>query len=129
MKELLGRLEEESIKNIKFGRGTISLEYDGKKIKNRIIVEKHQKFVGRWDEVLNVVYIDDDLDDLGRKAVALHETIEKNVSQKYDLDPYEEAHDIATMKEREFVEKNKGNWRSHQMKVAYIWKKESKRSH
>ncbi|MBL7170342.1 MAG: hypothetical protein ISS48_04960, partial [Candidatus Aenigmarchaeota archaeon] len=60
-KELLGRLEEEPVKKIKFGRGTISLEYDGKKIKNRIIVEKHQKFVGRWDEVLNVVYIDDDL--------------------------------------------------------------------
>jgi len=129
MKELLGRLEEEPVKNVKFRRGWISLEYDGKKLKNQIVIEKHQKFVGRWDKDINAVYLDDDLEGMDMEAVAVHETIEKYVSQKYDLDPYREAHDIATLKEREFIEKNKGNWHSHQLKVAHIWRKESKISH
>jgi len=129
MKELIGRLEEESIKNVKFRRGWIFFEYDRKKLKNQIVIEKHQEFVGRWDSDINVVYVDDDLVGIDMEAVAVHETIEKYVSQKYDLDPYREAHDIATLKEREFIEENKGNWQSHQLKVAHIWRKESKRSH
>ncbi len=129
MEELLGRLEEEPVKNIKFKEGWIHLEYDGTKIKNYIVVEKHQKCIGRWDTQLHAVYVDDDLDEMSRKAIAVHESIEKYVSQKYDLDPYKEAHDIATIKEREFLEENDGDWRSHQIKVGLIWKKESEVSH
>ena len=129
MKELLGRLEEEPIKNVRFTKGWISLEYDGKKLKNQIVIEKHQVFVGRWDLDINIVYLDDDLEGIDMEAVAVHETIEKYVSQNYGLDPYEEAHEIATFKEKEFIEKNKGNWQSHQIIVGKIWKKESKRSH
>ena len=128
-KELLGRLEEEPIKTVKFSRGWIFVEYDGEKIVDHIIIEKHQEYVGRWDIDLNVVYVDDDLEGLDMEAVVVHEVIEKYVSQKYDLDPYKEAHDIATIKEREFLEKKRGNWQSHQLKVAHIWKMESKRSH
>ena len=92
MKKLLKRLKEEPIKGVKFKKNWISLKYNGAKLKNQIVIEKHQKFVGRWDEDINVVYIDDDLEGLDMQAVAVHETIEKYVSQKYDLDPYEEAH-------------------------------------
>ena len=60
-KELLGRLEDESIDKVKFSRGWILLEYDGKKLVNHIIVESHQQFVGRWDVDLNAVYVDNDL--------------------------------------------------------------------
>ncbi len=123
------RLERKSIKNIKFNKGWIFLEFDGEKLKNKIIVEKHQKFVGRWDMIINAVYVDDDLEGLDMEAVAVHETIEKYVSQKYNLDTYGDAHVIATTKEREFIEKKKGNWKSHQIKISNIWKKESSKSH
>ena len=129
MKKLMARLKKESLKKVKFSRGWIFVEYDGKILVNHIIIEKHQEFVGRWDIDLNVVYIDDDLEGLDMEAVAVHETIEKYVSQEYELDPYGESHDIATIKEKEFVQKNKGNWKSHQIKIAHIWRKESKRSH
>jgi len=129
MKELLGRLEEEPISNVKFSKGWISLEYDEKKLKNQIVIERHQKFVGRWDKDINAIYLDDDLEGIDMEAVAVHETIEKYVSQKYDLNPYKEAHDIATIKEREFIESNKKSWQSHQLKVAHVWKKESEISH
>jgi len=129
MKELIRRLEEESFKNVKFRRGWVSLEYDGKKLKNQIVIEKHQKFVGRWDQDINAVYLDDDLEGIDMEAVAVHETIEKYISQKYEFDPYREAHAIATLKEKEFIKENKGNWQSHQLKVAHIWRKESKRSY
>ena len=129
MKELLGRLEDEPIKNIEFKGGWVSLEYDGKKLKNKIIVEKHQEFVGRWDVYINAVYLDDDLKGIDMEAVAIHETIEKYVSQKYGLNSYKDGHEIATMKEREFIEKKNGSWVSHQTKVANVWKKENKKQY
>ena len=129
MKEILAQLEDEPVKNVKFKKNWISLNYDGNNIKNQIIVEKHQEFVGRWDVDINIVYVDDDLKGLDMEAIALHETIEKYISQKYDFDPYKESHDIATMKEREYIEKKKGKWKSHQIKVGKIWKNESKKSH
>ena len=129
MKELLGRLKKEPISSVEFRRGWDSLEYDGKKLKNHIIIEKHQEFVGRWDLDINAVYLDDDLEGLDMEAVAVHETIEKYVSKQYKIDSYKDAHEIATLKEKEFIEKSKGNWQSHQLKVAHIWKKESEISH
>ena len=129
MKQLLGRLEEEPVKKVRFSRDWVFIEYDGKVIVNHIIVDKHERCVGRWDMILNVVYVDDDLKGLDMEAVVVHEAIEKYVSQKYNLDPYEEAHEIATAKEREYLEKHKGDWKSHQLKIAHIWKKESRRSH
>lgn len=126
--DLVERLKKEPVKNVKFTKDFISFEYDGKKIRNIIIIEKHQKFVGRWDKILNVVYLDDDLKGLDLEAVALHESIEKYVSQKYGLKPFEEAHEIATVKEREYMERKKGNWASHQIKAGIIWKKEAAKS-
>jgi len=129
MKELIGRLEDEPIKKVKFTRGTVSLEYDGKKLKNRIVIEEHETFVGRWDIDINAVYVDNDLDELDMQAVAVHETIEKYVSQKYDLDPYKKAHYIATVKEREFLKRHRKDWKSHQIKVGKVWRKEAKRTY
>jgi hypothetical protein len=126
MDKILEKLKKEPLKSAKFSRGWIFLEFDNQVIINHVVIERHQRCVGRWDMDLNVVYVDNDLKGIDMEAVAVHESVEKYVSQKYNLNPYKEAHDIATIKEKEFVKKNKGNWKSHQLKVAYIWRNENK---
>ena len=122
---LIKHLMKEPMKKIKITEDRISLEYDGKKIKNKIITKKHERCVGSWSSTTDEIFVDNDLHGKDRDAVAVHETIEKYVSQTYGLPEDLEAHKIATAKEREFFEKKGGNWRSHQIKVGYVWKREN----
>ena len=124
---LIKSLMREKVKNVKIKNGWISLEYDGEKIRNRIIIRKHEGFVGSWAKTKDKIYIDNDLKGKDRDAVAVHETVEKFVSQKYGLDEDTDAHKIATEKEREYLEKVGGNWRSHQMKVTKVWMREGRK--
>jgi hypothetical protein len=121
-------LKREKVKNIQFGKNWISLEYDSEKIKDKIVIKKHEKHVGNWAKTKDVVYIDDDLKGkIDAKAVALHETIEKFVVQKYGFSDSLEAHDIANVKEREYLERIDGTWLEHQRKVDKAWRKERKK--
>jgi len=128
VKYLVRILKREKIKNIKFGRDWVSFEYDGEKIKDRIVIKKHESYVGSWAKTKDKVYIDDDLK--GKtdvKAVALHEAIEKFIAQKYGLRDDVEAHDLANFKEKEFLERVDGTWMKHQRKVNKVWRKEGKK--
>ncbi|MDI6826563.1 MAG: hypothetical protein QMD36_05285 [Candidatus Aenigmarchaeota archaeon] len=125
---LIKSLMREKVKNVKIKNDWISLEYDGEKIKNKIVIKRHEWFVGSWAKTRDKVYIDDDLKGKkNRDAIAVHEVIEKFVAQKYGLDEDTDAHKIATEKEREYFEKIGGNWRSHQMKVTRVWMREGKK--
>jgi len=125
---LIKSLMREKVKNVRVKNGWVSLEYDGEKIKYKIITKKHEWFVGSWARTKNKIYVDDDLKGKkDRDAVAVHEAVEKFVAQKYGLEEDREAHIVATEKEREFLEKIGGDWRKHQMKVAKVWIREGKR--
>ena len=125
---LIKSLIREKVKNIEIKNKWVSLEYDGEKIKYKIVVKKHEVFVGSWAKTKDKVYIDNDIKGKkNRDAIAVHEAIEKFVTQKYGLDEDTDAHKIATEKEREYFEKIGGNWRSHQMKVTKVWMKEGKK--
>ena len=121
-------LKREKVKNIQFGKDWVSFEYDGEKIKNKIIIKKHESYVGSWAKTKDKVYIDDDIKGkIDVKAVALHESIEKFASQKYGLRYDVEAHDLADAKEKEFLERVDGTWVEHQRKVDKVWRKEGKK--
>ena len=125
---LIKSLMREKVKNVKIKNGWVSLKYDGEKIKFKIVIKEHEWFVGSWAKTRDKVYIDNDLKGKkNRDAVAVHEAIEKFVTQKYGLDEDTDAHKIATVKEREYLKKIGGNWRSHQMKVTKVWMREGKR--
>ena len=127
-KYLIKSLIREKVKNVKIKNGRISLKYDGEKITNKIAIKKHEWFVGSWAKTRGKVYIDNDLKGKkDRDAVAVHEAVEKFVAQKYGLDEDTTAHKIATEKEREYLEKIGGDWRSHQMKVTKVWIREGKK--
>lgn len=124
-KKLIRSLMMKHAKNVKFGKNWISLEYDGKKIKNRIKIVKHEWGVGDWDRSKNVVFIDNDLirkRDI--RLVALHECIEKYVAQKYKLNVDDEAHPIAEAVEKRYFTMTDGSWKRHQKKVEKVWIKE-----
>jgi len=127
-KYLIKTLIKEPIKNLEIDDKWISFEYDGEEVSNEIIIKKHEGYVGSWGKTRNRVYIDDSLK--GKKdikAIALHESIEKLVAQKYGLDEDTDAHRIATEKEREFLGKIGGNWEEHQRKVNRVWKLEGEK--
>jgi len=125
---LIKSLIREKVKNVKIKNDQISLKYDGEKITNKIVIKKHEWFVGSWAKTRGKVYIDNDLKGKkDRDAVAVHEVIEKFVAQKYGLDEDTDAHKVATEKEKEYLEKIGGDWRSHQMKVTKVWMSEGKK--
>jgi len=124
---LIKSLLREKVKNVVIKKDRVSLEYDGEKIKNKIVTRKHEVHVGSWAKTIGKVFVDDDLKGKNRDSVALHEAIEKFVAQKYGLDEDTDAHMIAEEKEREYFEKTNGKWRSHQMKVTKVWMREGKK--
>ena len=112
-------------KNVKFGKNWVSLEYDGHKIKNKIKVVKHEWGVGDWERSKNVVIIDNDLKrERDIQSVALHESIEKYVAQKYKLKIDDEAHPIAEAVEKRYFRILDGSWKRHQKNVEKVWIKE-----
>ena len=127
-KYLIRSLLKEKVKKVKIKKGWISFEFDGEKISNRIIMRKHEGYVGSWAKTKDKVYVDDDLKGKGDiHALALHESIEKFVTQKYGFPEDAESHEIATQKEKEFLEKMSGDWKKHQRKVEKVWIMEGKR--
>lgn len=106
---------------------TIIVEYDGRKLKNKIEIMKHLGYVGAFHTKRNMVSCDDDLTDpKEQKTICVHETIEKYVSKKYGLDIDIEAHEVATAIERKFAKRIGVNWLGYNRRVAWIHDKESK---
>ena len=127
-KYLIKALIKEAIKKLEITDKWISFEYDGEEVSNEIIIKKHEVYVGSWAKSRNRVYIDDNIKEKKRiKALALHESIEKLVAQKYGLGEDTDAHRIATAKEKEFLEKIGGDWEKHQRKVHKVWKLEGEK--
>jgi len=124
---LVKSLIREPIRNVRVEKDWITFNYDGTTIRNKIVFKKHEPFVGNWSKKKNEVYIDDDLaGKLDIRALALHEAVEKFVCQKYGLSDNKEGHQVATAKERMFLERIDGKWDKHEKKVEKVWNKEAK---
>jgi len=120
-------LKKEKVKRVKIKNGWISFDYDGEKIRNKIVIRKHEGYVGSWARTTDKVYVDDNLKGKDRDAIALHEAVEKFVTQKYGFPEDAESHDIATIKEREYLEKIGGDWKKHERKVHRVWRLEGRK--
>jgi len=127
-KQLIRALKEEPIRKVKFKADWVSFEYDGVKIRNKVVVRKHEPLVGSWAKNENIVYVDDDIKnrkELG--ALAIHESIEKYVTQRYGLKWDKESHRIALVKEKEFLQRKHGNWRKYLDHINWVWRKEGRK--
>lgn len=123
-KKLLQKLLDSPVSNVRFSKQRVSLDFLGRRISDRIVV-KREKHVAEWSRRRKQVFIDREISGFDReksfRALCVHEVVEKFVAEKFGLTVDNEAHAVATRKEREFLEKCGGNWRSHELIVYWDW--------
>ena len=126
-RELMKILLKSPVTNIKFARHKISLTFFGHRVSDKFIVKK-VNHVGEWSRRRKEVTVDKSFNIKERKkelkSLALHEAVERFLVKTYGLNTDNEAHLVAKQKEKEFLEREKGNWRSHQMNVFWDWHKQ-----
>lgn len=114
------------ITDIKFSKGRISLSFFGNRISDKIII-KREDHVAEWSRKRKEIFIDKNFGEKEKeksfRALCIHELIERFLYEKFGLNVDEEAHVVATQKEKEYLESVKGNWKSHELKVFWDWHK------
>ena len=129
LSKLMKTLSKKSVSDVKFNWHTISLKYDNKRLKAKVVMRKHLRWVGEWSYRKNTVHFDDDLLAKDVVPVLVHELVEMYVAKTYNLDEDKEAHPIAQIIERRFFrEHNKLGlaWPRHEKRVTRVWRKERK---
>ena len=115
------------VKNVRFSGDGISLEFNGKKLVNQVIVVPHEVWVESWDRHKPIVYIDDDMPKKYRRYLAIHGTLEKRNDEK-GMDPYGEGHVLAHLAERQvFLRKHTmKEWDAYGILAELVFRKELK---
>ena len=126
-KKLAKKLLKIPVKSLRFFDGRISFSFFGHKISDTIVIKK-EDHVAEWSRRHREVFIDKKFGkremNKSFKALALHEAVEKFLVERCHLKLDEEAHVVATAKEKEILEKLGGNWRSHELIVYWDWHKQ-----
>lgn len=128
--ELMKKFLGEPVTNVRFFGNKISLTYLGCRISDKCVVRKNPH-VGEWSRRRKEVIVDKNFDNEKRKkefrSLCVHEAVERFLVKTYGLNTDNEAHVVATRKEKEFLKSEKGNWRSHQMHVFWDWHKQGEK--
>lgn len=119
-------LLNQPVTKIKFSKNKVSLNFFGKRISDKITLKK-EPHVAEWSRKRKEIFIDRNFGkkeiEKSFKALCVHEVIERFLVKTYGLKLDEEAHVVATRKEKEFLGSEKGNWKSHELKVFWDWHK------
>ncbi|MBI2628727.1 hypothetical protein HYW74_01435 [Candidatus Pacearchaeota archaeon] len=114
------------VKNIRFSGNRISLSFFNHKISDKITI-KREDHVAEWSRKRKEIFIDRNFGEREKeksfRALCIHEVIESFLVKEFKLRLDEEAHVVATQKEKEYLESAKGNWKSHELKVFWDWHK------
>ena len=114
------------LQNVKFSGNKISLTFFGHRISDRIMIQR-EDHVAEWSRKRKEIFIDKKISAEDRKnsfrALCVHEVIEKFLVEKFGFKLDEEAHLVATQKEKEYLKSVRGNWRSHELIVYWDWHK------
>ena len=115
------------VKGVKFSKGnrSVSLSFADERVACAIRVQR-EVYVGHWGRKSGI-RIDRSMLSKGRgrsfKALCVHEAVEKFLVESYGLREDEEAHVVATAKERQYLEAAGGDWNAHQALVYRLWTK------
>jgi len=125
-KEFIKILLKTPVKEVKFSKNRISLTFFGHRISDNIKI-KSEEYVAEWSRRRKEIFIDKEITSSDKKksfkALCVHELIEKFLVEKFGLNLDEEAHLVATKKEKEYLESINGNWRSHESITYWDWHK------
>ena len=124
---LAQELAEEPVRNVSYTPESISLTFNGELISNEIQIKPHESWVGSWSRKKQVIYIDDDLPEEWRETIAVHETIEKYLRERYGLNENAEGHETAEeIEKRNFLKTySQKEWEKYNRVVERIHRKES----
>lgn len=102
--------------------GKISFLFDGTQISNTIVVVPKNERVGQFDLLKNAVYVDDDVAQKWIKYLSIHESIERYLKLKYDLNENAEGHVLANdIEKREFLKSHPlSEWRQYDKTVKFV---------
>lgn len=101
---LIKRLEHEPVRILHYDPHHIEISYDGQIIEDRIVVQPFVPMVGSWSRTSDTVYVDRKVPKAERKAIAVHEAVERYAALSYGLDPMFDAHVVASGPEARVVE-------------------------
>lgn len=114
------------ITQVQFSGRKISLTFFGHRISDKVMV-KREDHVADWSRRRKEIFIDKKISEKDReksfKVLCIHEVIEKFLVEKFGLKLDTEAHIVATQKEKEYLKKLDGNWKSHELIVYWDWHK------
>lgn len=112
------------VREVTFRGNRISLTFFGQRISDTIRI-KREDHVADWSRRRKEIFIDKKITVADRKksfqALCVHEVIEKFLVEKFGLRLDEEAHVVATQKEKEYLQHHGGNWRSHELIIYWDW--------
>ncbi len=113
-----------SVREVTFRGNRISLTFFGQRISDTIRI-KREDHVADWSRRRKEIFIDKGITAADRKksfqALCVHEVVEKFLVEKFGLRLDEEAHVVATRKEKEYLQHHGGNWRSHELIIYWDW--------
>lgn len=116
------------VKNVEFVGGMSNVEFsNGAVVNNRVEIVPHEEWVASWDRNRPLIRIDDDVPDRYRFPLAVHESIEKLVEEKYKLSAMNEGHDLAEAIEKEWFMQhfNPQEWLVYSKIIERVHRKES----
>lgn len=112
------------VREVTFKGHRISLTFFGQRISDTIRI-KREDHVADWSRRRKEIFIDKRITAADRKksfqALCVHEVVEKFLVEKFGLRLDEEAHVVATQKEKEYLQHHGGNWRSHELIIYWDW--------
>jgi len=121
-------LVRKPVKDVRFSGGNkrVALTFCGERVCYKVLAER-EVYIGDWSRRRAELHVDKELFSREHirsfKALAVHEAVEKLLSEKYGLRVDDEAHAVATAKERQYLRHEGGNWKNHQMVVHRLWLK------
>ena len=114
------------VTNIKFSKNRVSLNFFNHRISDKITIKREAR-IGEWSRKRREIFIDKNFGEKEKeksfRALCIHELIERFLTKEFGLRVDDEAHIVATQKEKEYLESIKGNWKSHKLKVFWDWHK------
>jgi len=128
-RKVVARLAELKPTGISFNDSIFRVLYDGKVLRDKVIIKPHYAWVGGWSRKNPVIYIDDDIlaspDHKELLSLLLHEAVERHVATTYDLHEYDEAHIVAESVEFNWAVNHGVSYHDYDILTDLIRKKES----
>jgi len=123
-------LVKSPVKDVKFSKGCkrVSLAFLGGRVRYAVRVGR-EAYVAEWSRRRPEIRVDAAMLPRGSgrlrefRALCVHEAVEKHLAERYGLPADREAHDVATAKERQYLQRAGGDWRKHQAAVCRVWKR------